>query len=148
MAENQRQTTVIGPDTTIKGEMNFESSAQILGKFEGTITSNGDLQIANGATCKAAVKANRITVDGAIEGDVLGRERVKLNAGATVKGDVVAAKLAMEEGATFVGHCSVGADAVKNADSRSGGSGASSSSSSQAKPQGTVEAKRAQEAKV
>lgn len=114
MADNQRQTTVIGPDTQIKGDMTFESSAQILGKFEGSITSNGDLQIANGASCLAQVKANRITVDGTVEGDVVGRERVKLNAGATVKGDIVAAKLAVEEGATFVGHCSVGAEAVKN----------------------------------
>ena len=116
MAENQRQTTVIGPDTQIKGDMTFESSAQILGKFEGSITSNGDLQIANGASCTAQIKANRITVDGTVEGDVVGRERVKLNAGATVKGDIVAAKLSVEEGATFVGHCSVGAEAMKHAD--------------------------------
>lgn len=136
MAENQRQTTVIGSDTQIKGDMTFESSAQILGKFEGSITSNGDLQIANGASCLAQVKANRITVDGTIEGDVVGRERVKLNAGATVKGDIVAAKLAVEEGATFVGHCSVGADAVKHDGARHG---------APAKPQGAVEPKKQQQ---
>jgi cytoskeletal protein CcmA (bactofilin family) len=116
--------------------MTFESSAQILGKFEGSITSNGDLQIANGAACVAQVKANRITVDGTVEGDVVGRERVKLNAGATVRGDIVAAKLAVEEGATFVGHCSVGADAVKHSDSGRG--------PAQAKPQGAVEPKKQQ----
>lgn len=141
MADTQRQTTVIGPDTQIKGDMTFESSAQILGKFEGSITSNGDLQIANGATCTAQVKANRITVDGTIEGDIVGRERVKLNAGATVKGDIVAAKLAVEEGATFVGHCSVGADAAKQAERGGAGPG---------RAQGAVEPKKQQpqEAKV
>ncbi len=148
MAENQRQTTIIGPDTHIKGDMSFESSAQILGRFEGTITSNGDLQVSNGATCKAAVKANRITVDGSIEGDVIGRERIKLNAGATVKGDIVAAKLAMEEGATFVGHCSVGAEAVKGAESRAGQPSQQQQQQGQPKAQGTVESKKGQEAKV
>lgn len=140
MADNQRQTTIIGPDTHIKGDMSFESSAQILGRFEGTINSSGDLQVSNGASCVAQVKANRITVDGSIEGDVVGRERVKLNAGATVKGDLIAAKLAVEEGATFVGHCSVGAEAVKRSDSVR---------PSPVKIPGTVEPKKQpQEAKV
>ena len=35
MAEsNSSTTTVIGPDTIIKGEMTFDSAAKILGKFE------------------------------------------------------------------------------------------------------------------
>lgn len=141
MADNQRQTTIIGPDTHIKGEMTFESNAQILGRFEGTITSNGELNVSNGASCVAQVKANRVTIDGTVEGDVAGRERVKLNASATMKGDLVAAKLAIEEGATFIGHCTVGAEAAKQA-----GVSASSSSSGSGRAQSAVEAKKQDQA--
>lgn len=54
-------------------------------------------------------------VDGQIEGNVTARERVELTAKARVKGDLVAARLVVAEGASFIGHCTVGADAVKTA---------------------------------
>ena len=114
MAEATTTTTVIGPDTQIKGDMVFESTARILGKFEGTIASKGELQIANGASCKAAVEASKVLVDGDVEGNLTARERVELTAKAKMKGDLVAARLVVAEGAAFTGHVSVGPDATKN----------------------------------
>jgi cytoskeletal protein CcmA (bactofilin family) len=115
-AENHRpSTTVIGPDTHIKGEMVFDSTARILGTFEGRIIAKGEVQIGESANCKASVEGTTVIVDGAIEGDVLARERVQLNARARVTGDVVAATMVVAEGASFVGHCRVGAEAAKAA---------------------------------
>jgi cytoskeletal protein CcmA (bactofilin family) len=116
MAEsNSTTTTVIGPDTIIKGEMTFDSAAKILGKFEGKLTAKGELQVGQGANCKATVDAGTIVVDGAIEGNVTARERAKLNASARVIGDITAKTLIVAEGATFTGRCQVGADAVERA---------------------------------
>src|ERR1044071_4572713 len=95
------QTTVIGADTHIKGEMNFDGSARILGKFEGNIHAKGELHIADGASCKAVVEANKVTVDGTVEGNVSARERVELTSKAKMKGDLVAARLLVAEGASF-----------------------------------------------
>ncbi len=117
MADAHKTTTVIGPDTHIKGEMIFESTARILGTFEGRITAKGEVQIGDGAVCKAAVEGQTVVVDGLIEGDVLARERVQLNAKARIIGDVTAATLVVAEGATFIGNVRVGAEAVKNAGS-------------------------------
>jgi cytoskeletal protein CcmA (bactofilin family) len=114
MAEtNRNTTTVIGPDTHIKGEMVFDSTARILGTFEGRVIAKGEIQIGEGAACKAAVEGNVVIVDGLIEGDVQARERVQLNAKARVVGDIIAATLVVAEGASFTGHCRVGADAIK-----------------------------------
>ena len=107
------QTTVIGADTHIKGEMSFDGSARILGKFEGTIHAKGELHIADGASCKAVVEANKVTVEGAVEGNVSARERIELTSKAKMKGDLVAARLLVAEGASFTGHVTVGADAAK-----------------------------------
>jgi cytoskeletal protein CcmA (bactofilin family) len=109
---NQSQTTVIGADTHIKGEMTFEGSARLLGTFEGKISAKGELHIADGASCKASVDAARVTVDGAVEGNVSARERVELTARAKMKGDLIAAKLLVAEGATFVGHVTVGPESA------------------------------------
>ncbi len=108
------QTTVIGADTHIKGDMTFDGTARLLGTFEGTITAKGELQIAQGATCKAAVDAAKVTVDGDVDGNVTARDRVELTAKAKMKGDVVASRLVVAEGASFVGHCTVGPEAAKN----------------------------------
>lgn len=115
MAESATQMTVIGADTRIKGDMSFDGTARILGSFEGSIQAKGELQVAEGATCRATVDAGKVMVDGAVEGNLSARERVELSAKARVKGDILAARLVVAEGATFVGHCSVGADAVKSA---------------------------------
>jgi cytoskeletal protein CcmA (bactofilin family) len=113
MAEATNQTTIIGADTHINGEMTFDGTARILGKFEGKIAAKGELFVADGASCKAAVEAGKVTVDGVVEGNVTARERVELTAKARMRGDLVAARLLVAEGASFVGHCTVGPEAVK-----------------------------------
>jgi cytoskeletal protein CcmA (bactofilin family) len=113
MPETGNQTTIIGADTHIKGDMTFDGAAKLLGTFEGKITAKGDLHIADGATCRAVVEAGKVTVDGTVDGNVTARERVELTGKAKMKGDLVAARLLVAEGASFTGHCTVGPDAAK-----------------------------------
>src|SRR5882672_9721633 len=113
MAEATTGMTVIGPDTHIKGELTFDTTARILGKVEGKVSSKGELQIGDGANCKAALEAGRVVIDGIVEGNVTARERIQLNAKARVTGDLVANTLVVADGASFIGHCRVGPDASR-----------------------------------
>jgi cytoskeletal protein CcmA (bactofilin family) len=113
MAETGNQTTIIGADTHIKGDMTFDGAARILGTFEGKISAKGDLHVADGATCKATVETGRVTVDGVIEGNVTARDRAELTAKAKVRGDLIAARLLVAEGASFIGHVTIGPEAAK-----------------------------------
>ncbi len=133
-AQNQT-TTVIGPDTHIKGEMVFDSTARILGTFEGRIVAKGEVQIGEGAACKAAVEGATVIVDGTVEGDVQARERVQLNSKARVIGDIVATTLVVADGASFHGHCRVGAEA------RGGGKAGGSTQQPRTAAQPQVQAK-------
>lgn len=114
MAEAQNEGTVIGADTFIKGEMTAENKARILGRFEGTIKAKGSLEVAAKAMCNANVEARIVQIDGAMKGNISATEKVQLNAGAQVVGDIVAAKLVVAEGASLDGHFKVGPDALKN----------------------------------
>ena len=107
MADN-REITVIGADTHIKGEMSFGSTARVLGTFEGTITAKGEVQVAEGATCKASIEAATVSVDGVVEGNVTAHDKLMLNAKARMKGDLIAPTLVVAEGAEFTGHVTVG----------------------------------------
>lgn len=123
MTDQQPQITVIGPDTRIKGEMSFESTARILGRFEGSITSGGELQIGSTAECAATLEAETIIVEGRVDGNIAARERLQLNSSARIEGDIVAEKLIVAEGASFSGRCRVGPEAVADHRARGKGSG-------------------------
>lgn len=116
MADNDNQITIIGRDAKIKGELSFDASAKILGTFEGKIIAKGEVVIGETATCRATVEAGNVIIDGPLEGDVIARDRLQLTAKARVKGDITAGSLSVVEGASFVGHCKVGPEAVKLAD--------------------------------
>lgn len=133
-----KETTVIGPDTHIKGDMSFDSTARIMGNFEGRITAKGDLQITDTATCKASVEATKVQVDGMVDGNVTARDRVELSSKARLKGDVVATRLIVAEGASFVGHCTVGPEAAKAIKSAAGGAALSTGDNGEAHPEPKV----------
>ena len=114
MAE-QGDMTVVGADSHFEGKLTFERTAKINGKFDGTITGKGELQVSQNALCKADVQAGAVAVDGRIEGNVRAGDTVRLNGSGVVKGDINAAKMVMQEGASFYGLCAVGPDAASNA---------------------------------
>lgn len=113
MADKNELLTVIGPDAVIKGEVSFQGKARILGTVEGRIQSEGEVLIESGSNCRATVDASVIVVDGVVEGDLSARDRLQLSQRAAVKGDIAAGSLIVAEGATFIGHCSVGPEAIK-----------------------------------
>ena len=118
-----KEMTIIAAGTRIKGEMSFENTARINGVFEGRIEAKGELQVGTGATCAADIDATQLVVDGAVKGNVHAAQRVQLNGKARLMGDIVAERLICAEGASLVGHVTVGPDATKNA-GKSGGQSA------------------------
>ena len=132
MADSSQEfATVIGADAKFKGELEFESAAKVLGRFEGSITSKGKLHIADGCNCKATISAKEIAVEGRIDGNVEGGDRIEVKPTGIVAGDIIAARMTMAEGASIIGHCRIGPN----------GQGATPG-----KPVTTTEAKPAQQA--
>ena len=73
-------------------------------------------------------------IDGMIEGNVRAAQRLQLNSKARLKGDIVAERLSTEEGASIVGHVTVGPDAIKAAGGAGSGSDAPKASSPPSPP--------------
>jgi cytoskeletal protein CcmA (bactofilin family) len=126
MADSNEET-VIGADSHFNGELRFEKTARIIGKFDGNIVGKGELNVTQTAVCKASVEAANANIDGTVEGNVTATDTVKLNAHGVVRGDIVAAKMVMAEGASFSGRCEVGGSGKSS--TASGGSGGSPSGS-------------------
>ena len=126
MSSNGEYATVIGPDAVFRGDLEFQSSARVLGRIEGAVTATGKILIAEGSDCQATVKAQDVTVEGTLSGNVEAADRVAVSATGQVHGDIQAARMTMDEGATVNGFCRIG---VGNGTARPGpGSGGAAAS--------------------
>ncbi len=100
--------TTIGPDAFFKGHLQFEKGAQLLGKFEGEISSSGELVVAKGARINAEVNVESIRIDGELKGNLNAANKVQLSSSGHVEGDIHATRLEVAEGAVLIGRCTVG----------------------------------------
>lgn len=100
--------TTLGPDATFKGELTFEKSARLLGKFEGQINTKGDLTIGDGALLTGNVQASTVQVEGRVKGNLNAKSKVVLTASARLEGDLQTATLEVADGAVLIGRCMVG----------------------------------------
>ena len=107
-AASQTPTTLIGPDTHLSGTLTFEGGAKVLGRIDGKILGTGEIHIAQQAVCRTTIEAKTVTIDGTVEGNILAKERVLLNAGARVTGEIVTESLTIAPGAVYQGNIRVG----------------------------------------
>jgi cytoskeletal protein CcmA (bactofilin family) len=92
----------------IRGDLSFEETFRIDGRFEGKIRSGGELILGDDADVNAEMEVGRLSVNGKLKGSVHATERVELLAGARVLGDISTPVLRIEEGAHFEGSCQMG----------------------------------------
>jgi cytoskeletal protein CcmA (bactofilin family) len=92
----------------IRGDLAFEETFRIDGRFEGKIRSGTELILGDTADVTAEIDVGRISVNGTLKGSVRAAERVELLSGARVFGDIITPVLRIEEGAHFEGSCQMG----------------------------------------
>ncbi|MGI8957330.1 MAG: bactofilin family protein [Chthoniobacterales bacterium] len=98
---------VLSKDVVIKGSITFQKELMIDGKVEGEISSDGVLTIGENADIRGDIKTKSITVYGKVHGNITVAERCELKSRCTLRGDLKAARLVIEEGATFIGKSEV-----------------------------------------
>lgn len=108
---------VLNYDVSVVGILRFTDDLLVDGSVVGEITSDGVLTVGANASIQAneknkvAVRTKSAIIHGKVMGDIEVTDRVVLAATAELVGDVTAARISIEEGAVFVGHCSVGSPA-------------------------------------
>ena len=107
MADINTSKNVLTSDVEIKGSLKFQKELTIDGKIEGEITSDGTLTIGENAEVKGEIKTKSVTVLGKVNGNITVAERCELKTKAQLIGDLKAARLSIDEGATFVGKSEV-----------------------------------------
>ncbi len=97
--------TILADDISFEGNLSFDDSLMIKGRFRGDIQAIGNLYIDRDAVVEARVEANIVSLKGTIKGDVFAHTRVELFATSMVDGDITAPDVIMESGCKFNGIC-------------------------------------------
>ncbi len=106
MAEHSGKD-ILSSDVEIKGSIKFQKELLIDGKVEGEIHSDGVLTIGENADIRGEIKTKSASVYGKVHGNITVEEKCELKSHAVLQGDLKAARLVIEEGATFVGKSEV-----------------------------------------
>ena len=102
-----RTTTVLTSDCEFKGALAFSGELELHGRLEGTIESEGGaLTVGEQALIKAEIKVNDVLIYGKVQGNIYATGRIELRGKAEVYGDLYSNRLAMDDGAIFVGRSS------------------------------------------
>jgi cytoskeletal protein CcmA (bactofilin family) len=93
--------------SSFKGELEFEDTMRIDGKFNGKIVSKNELIVGETAQIDGEIHVGRIAISGTVIGKITAEQRVEIHRNGKVYSDVKTPALIIEEGAIFQGNCAM-----------------------------------------
>lgn len=94
----------VGPTIVVKGEISGEEDLVIAGRCEGSIKlPKNTLTVLSGGHVQADVDANVVEIEGQVEGDVGGVDKVLITATGRMEGNIKAPRVILNDGAKFKG---------------------------------------------
>ena len=97
-------STVIGAGITIEGEVASDEDVVVAGTIRGKLHAKEGITIEEGATVEADVVGGAMRVAGQVTGNIQSTDRVDLQPGARVIGNVKALRITIADGAQFKGN--------------------------------------------
>ncbi len=95
---------VIGPSIQIKGELSGGEDLLIEGRIEGKVAlAQHAVTVGAKGRLAADIHARAVHVEGEVEGNIAAEELIVLKKSARVRGDLVAPRVVIEDGARFKG---------------------------------------------
>jgi cytoskeletal protein CcmA (bactofilin family) len=104
VATTTADQATIGKSLVIKGEVTGSESLYIDGRVEGSINLSGNrVTVGRNGVVAANINAREIVVLGKVRGNLTASDRVDIRSDGSLTGDVIAARISIEDGAYFKG---------------------------------------------
>jgi cytoskeletal protein CcmA (bactofilin family) len=100
--------SMLGQGCKIKGDIELQGTMRIDGQFEGSISCPDTLIIGKSGIVKAEVKVKNAVIGGKLIGNIVAANKIELQSGSHVEGDISTARLVIDEGVFFEGNCKMG----------------------------------------
>ncbi|MBZ0267318.1 polymer-forming cytoskeletal protein [bacterium] len=103
--DNGEATSVIGEGSVFEGEFKVTGNLRVDGTFSGKLNISETLVVGKNGSVDAEVKVRCAVIAGTIKGDLNASEKITLQSGSRLEGEMVTSKLVIEEGVSFQGSC-------------------------------------------
>jgi cytoskeletal protein CcmA (bactofilin family) len=103
-----RATSILAPGCRFKGEVEVQGTLRIEGEFEGAIRNPENLIVGKTGIVKGEIVAKNATIGGKVLGNVSAENKIELQSGSHLEGDIRTRRLVIDEGVFFEGNCSMG----------------------------------------
>ena len=110
MAKNHndgRLDTVIGAQTSVKGDFSVTGGVRLDGQVEGRMDVSETIVTGPRSLLKGELHCRAAVIAGRIEGDIYAEEGVELQTGASVFGNIRSKGLVIQPDCLFQGNCSM-----------------------------------------
>lgn len=88
----------------MEGEITCDEELTVHGTLRGKLSCSDLVRVASTGVIDANVEADSISIEGQLTGDIVSSQRVDLQPGGRLVGDVKAARLTIADGASFKGN--------------------------------------------
>lgn len=99
--------TIVGSETTVKGDFRVAGGLRLDGQIEGRLDVAEIFLTGSRSFFKGEVQCQGAVVAGKVEGNIFARDRVELQNGAQVFGNITCRELVIQPGCVFEGSCSM-----------------------------------------
>lgn len=106
-ADNSTTINLISVGTDITGDIRSTGDIRIDGALKGNLNTKGKVVIGPTGKVQGEIECKNSEVSGVIEGKINVSQLLNLKASSKIVGDIITAKLSIEPGALFTGHCSM-----------------------------------------
>jgi len=114
--ETNHEPAIIGPSIYIKGDLTGGEDLIIQGRVEGKIDlKKGNVTVGRTGRVKADIYGKIICVEGQVQGNLHGAEKVVLSETGTVGGSITAPRVNLVDGARFQGTIDMGDGKIQEA---------------------------------
>jgi cytoskeletal protein CcmA (bactofilin family) len=99
--------TMLGESSVFEGNLTVPHSLRIDGKLKGNIEAGEVLTLGPNGVIEGNITAKSAIVGGKVTGNVFAEDRIEMESRSSVTGDIRTRDLVINEGAVFLGKCSM-----------------------------------------
>jgi cytoskeletal protein CcmA (bactofilin family) len=99
--------TIIGPNSSLKGDIDTPGFTRIDGSITGDVNASGRVVIGERARMKSNVLGTAVTIGGVVYGNVIAGESLVVLSTALVLGDIITRRIKADEGCLIHGKIKV-----------------------------------------
>ncbi len=102
------QTSILAQGCKFEGKIEVRGTLRIEGEFKGTIETPENLIVGKTGVVHAQCKVKSAVIGGQLYGNIQAENKIELQAGSRLEGDIRTKRLVIDEGVVFEGNCSMG----------------------------------------